>query len=239
MNRPCEWPVEDCPGGAEHGTCPDVDGELRTLADELAAQMLWAWTDRRYGLCERTVRPCDDRSVRCGCGSRRVSCGCTDIPELVLPGPVASVLDVWVDGVLLDDTAYRVDDYRWLVRTDGDAWPHCSDLLADPADAGSFVVTYLYGSAPPPGTGLITALFACELAKALCQDDSCRLPRRISSMTRQGVTITFDDLDDGRTGLPEVDMWVSAQRRPARRSSVWTPDLAVPRRTTWQAATSP
>lgn len=239
MSGPCDWPVEDCPGGGEHGSCPDVSDAIRELADDLAGQLLWAWTDRRFGLCERTVRPCDDRQVRCGCGSRRASCGCTDVPELVLSGPVASVTAVWVDGELLDETAYRVDDWRWLVRTDGGVWPSCSNLLADPDEAGSFVVTYQAGYPVPPGTGLITALLACELALALCQDDSCRLPRRIQSMTRQGVTISFSDLDDGRTGLPEVDMWVSAQRRPPRRATVWSPDVVVPRQTTWAAGTSP
>ena len=151
---------------------------------------------------------------------------------------LADGLRGWFRDVFAGKIKTRGDE--WLVRVDGGVWPRCSNLLADPTDVGSFVVTYQAGYPVPAGTGLITSLLACELALALCQADSCRLPRRVQSMTRQGVTISFSDLDDGRTGLPEVDMWVSAQRRPPRRATVWSPDVVVPRQTTWQAGgTSP
>ena len=60
----------------------------------------------------------------------------------------------------------------------------------------------------------------CELAKACYTDQACRLPQRVTSITREGVTLAmldpFEMLDKGRTGLFEVDLWLEAVNRAAR-----------------------
>jgi hypothetical protein len=176
-------------------------------------------------------------NVACGrCGN---SCDCGYTPSISLPGPIDSITEVVVNGVALPATAYRVDNYRHLLRIDGGDWPTCQDLSADSAagsasaSRGTWQVTYQRGSAVPAGGQVAAGLLACEFAKALVGDAGCKLPQRVQSITRQGVTVavldTFADLDKGRTGIWLIDSWVASIMKPAGRSRVYSPDLARPR----------
>jgi hypothetical protein len=132
---------------------------------------------------------------------------------------------------LLGVNDYRIDDYRYLVRTDGEAWPCCQDLLADPVnDDNTFSVSYTYGSAPPAAGVLAAADLACELAKS-CAGQECTLPSRVQSITRQGMSMVlldpFDFLERGKVGIYTVDLFLRAYnpsglRRPSR---VLSPDI--------------
>lgn len=195
-----------------------------------ASTLLWEATGGVFGPCPRSVLPCDESF--CGfCHNRLRDCGCRFVPEIRLDGPVHSVDDVVIDGVSLPNTSYRIDDYEWLIRLDGGRWPTNSD----PVDPDGFRVDYRLGIPPPAGTGLVTGILACELAKWLCDDDSCRLPRRATTVTRQGLTVT---LGSEGFGLPEVDLWVSNATKPPLAGAVHSPDIPHIRRVTWEA-TSP
>jgi hypothetical protein len=225
LMEPCGWVVADC-----DACSVEVTDEHKAIAVDL----LWRATYQRFGPCTITVRPCSDPSVVCGrCASACTSCGCRQLSEIVLPGPIHAITEVWVDGEVVDPTAYRVDDFAWLVRTEGGQWPRCGNLAAEPEEAGSFVITYELGLAPPPGAAETAAEVACELAQAYCNDKSCRLPKRIRQKTRQGVTVTFDDLAAGRFGIEVVDLWVDMINARRRRSRVYSPDLPTVRETTW------
>jgi hypothetical protein len=227
LTGPCGWEVADC----EACSVEETDTHK-----EIAVDLLWRATFQRFGPCEVTVRPCRDPAARCGrCASPCSACGCRSLPEIVLPGPIYSVSEVWVDGVVVDPSAYRVDDYNWLVRIDGGLWPRCGNLAAEPEEDGSFVVTYDLGAPPPAGAAETAAELACDLAKAYCNDKSCRLPKRIRQKTRQGVTVTFEDLAEGRFGIEVVDLWVDMVNSRRRRSRVYSPDLPKVRATTWTA----
>lgn len=144
-----------------------------------------------------------------------------------LPHPdVTGVESVVVDEVPFE--AWRLDG-AFLVRTDGRGWPLCRDRV---------VVTYLYGR-PPPDAGKWAAVeLAVELGRAACMDPdrACRLPMRLQSITRQGITAErIDDLpylDGGLTGLLGVDMWIKSVNPYGRTqaASVWSPDIARARR---------
>lgn len=179
-------------------------------------------------------------NLRCGaCGQVACSCdlGCAD---LVLPGPVASVTEVAINGEALPPGTYRVDQHRHLVRTDGGCWPPCQDLTADADADGAFVVRYVRGAPVPTGGQVAAGRLAIELAKAACDDGTCALPRRVQTITRQGVTIglldSFEDVDKGRTGIWLIDSWVAAANAaPPTPARVYSPDLPPRRvvRTTW------
>lgn len=253
---PCDWPVDGC------DDCDDyvgLDPQVQAMIDEVATGLLWARTGRVYGLCEVTVRPCRDdcataasgpwwpsradgewvnRSV-CGCPG---ACGCGSAPaQVTLPGPVAAIVDVVVDGVAIVSDGepagvVRVDNYRHVVREDGEAWPACVHM-GDPAPGG-WSITYLHGAPVPPAGAWAAGALACELAKA-CAGSPCRLPRNVTSVVRQGVTVTRSDLDAlvdaGRFGLYEVDLWV-ASAQPDVASHMLapsTPDITPPRWQTW------
>lgn len=253
---PCDWPLitAGCAGWA------DVDAEVKATATSVATEVLWALSGRRFGLCSLTVRPCR-RSCPDGydfwrllpylptlpygwlgvswCGCSGPGCSCSSrLCEVGLAGPVHGVTEVRVDGEVVPPAAYLVHDRRWLVRVDGDCWPECQDFTAADTEPGSFVVTYQRGIPVPVGGQLAAGQYACELAKAILADSTCRLPRRVQSVVRQGVQQTFLDpaqlAKDGMTGLPEVDQWlrvVNPNRLP-RDSVVWSPDLAGGRRRT-------
>jgi hypothetical protein len=108
----------------------------------------------------------------------------------------------------------------WLYRTDGYGWR-----------GRTTVITYRWGLAPPAMGVRECVVLALEFAKAVTGDAGCRLPKRVTSVSRQGVSMTMIDpqkfLDDGRTGLTDVDLWLASVNPKARpeRGSVWSPDL--------------
>lgn len=216
MSHPCEGWTPDS-GWIPDSGC-DCVPEPSTDQLEAAALILYALTGERFGLCETTVMPCVER--RC----QRLVCDCCRLEEVWLPGPVDSIIEVLIDGVVLDPTLYRVDDHRWLVRLDGEKWPVCPT---------PFEVTYLVGLPVPAGGEAMVAELACEIAKAACDDKTCRLPRRITALSRQGVSITFEHFT-GLTGLFEVDSWVDAVKRLGMTPRVSSVDLPKVRTVTWQ-----
>ena len=174
-----------------------------------------------------------------GCGTCGDVCSCSVMSSLVLPGPVASVSEVIIDGVVVDPTAYRVDNAKYLIRTDGGLWPVCQDMAAPSGSDGTWSVTYQYGIPVPYGGQLAAGVLACELAKAFCNDSSCALPQRLRTVTRQGVTVavidSFDDIDKGHTGIWAIDSWMSSVTRSPQPMGIRSPDYKGPRvrRTTW------
>lgn len=226
------------------------DGKLARAA-EAASGLLYVASGRQFpGVCTDTVHPCaggcsvqwlnypdgyepasrplplhgylplwagvglDGSTLRCGeqiyNAVRLPNVAVVDVTEIIINGDVvANVAD-----------AVRIVDDRWLLRASG-AWPCCADL----GDPTSFAVTYRWGAAPPAEALLAAEVLACELAKSWAKDTSCRLPKRLTQLVREGVSMTFLDpfefLDDGRFGIYEVDTFLSTYnpdglRRPAR-----------------------
>jgi len=169
-------------------------------------------------------------------------CSCRSVQQVRLPGPIAEPLEVLIDGVAVDLSAFRVDDWNILVRQDGGSFPICQDMGKPLGEEGTWGVTYLLGEEVPPGGSLVAGILACEYAKSLCNDQSCRLPRRVSSIQRQGMVIgildNFTNIKEGFTGIFEIDDWIMAQNKPRRRAVISSPDVRKPRITTWVHADS-
>lgn len=144
-----------------------------------------------------------------GCGCRAGDCACATLCEAILPGPVGDILEVWVYGVALSPTAYRVDNGTHLVRVDSGCWPGCQDMSQDAHGDDAFSVRYYRGAAPDGLALYVAGLLAVEYYKACISDKSCRLPARLQSVARQGVTyqVAFSDADG--TGIREVDDYVN------------------------------
>lgn len=150
---------------------------------------------------------------------------------VVLRGPVASVDEVLVGEDVIPASAYRVDVSQGaylLVRVDGQCWPACQDFTADEGEPGSFVVTYGLGRALPEALAIATAQLACEFAKSL-SGGACKLPAKMTRLSRQGVEVELEvpDSDDGKTGIREVDMVITALNPTKRQSPplLLSPDL--------------
>lgn len=167
------------------------------------------------------------------------SCSCGSLSEVTLPGyPVVSIDEVRVDGLVVAPSSYRVDDRRRLVgvrRLDGtlQTWPICQRLDLADTEPRTWSIAYSFGEAPPIGGIRSAATLACQLVLACAPDPKiagqCRLPKRVTSITRQNLTVAVLDpmslFADGLTGLAEVDLWVQSERRgnDDRRASVFDP----------------
>lgn len=229
----CAWPIDrTCLPIAESE--PDI--VQQSEAEDLAVHVLWALTGRQFGVCPVIARPCPSN---CGVsiypsgyaglpffpmwidgGWRNVGCGCGGTCSYQSPRvihlasriglPVQEVTEVVIAGELLDDSEYKLEgDMLYRIGAD---WP--SQDLSSPLDEpGTWSVTYTRGIPPPPGAGKLVGLLAAEFLAA-CNGGKCRLPRRVRSVTRQGVSMDMldptDILESGFTGIPEIDIFIRA-----------------------------
>lgn len=256
---PCLWDV-DAGCSAEWAT---FDPAVQTRATKWATEMLWMLSGRRFGTCPVTVRPCQGCSGQSwqtygvmyqdGVGGSWVpflmdgqwsNCGCVGThachpdSEVWLPGPVAAISEVTVDGVVVAADAYRVDDGNWLVRHDGGTWPRTQNLSRRAGAADTFVVTYLRGTPVPEAGKIAAGALAVEFARACAGAGACRLPREAQSIIRQGVELQLvsEDAADMLTGVTEADQWLRAVNpgKLRQRPMVASLDVTAPRITTWE-----
>lgn len=167
-------------------------------------------------------------------------CGCGCLSKVKLSGyPVREITEVKLDGVVLAPSGYRLDQHRYLIRTDDDLWPACQDLSKADTETGTWSITYTYGSDPPMLGRAAATQLACEFYKA-CNGDDCSLPEGTTRLVRQGVTIeklafaTFSIQQERgskrpvwRTGLPLVDAFLTAYNPHGmtRQPVFWAPGL--------------
>jgi len=242
---PCQaWPV--IWGNCDlTGISPAVTG----VAVQAATEILWAFSGRRYGTCQLTVRPCRREclgmpwgifsdglvlgswwqygtyprplffngvwyNLMCGNGCADGSCSCSFVSEAILPEPVVSVDSVKVDGVTLNPSAYRVDDFRKLVRLGSQEWPLCNDLTQDDTHVGTWSVTVTFGESVPVLGQLAMGELACQIARLIAGNEDCELPQPVQQLVRQGVTMNFLDpnkvFSDGKVGLYLSDLFISS-----------------------------
>ncbi|WP_353107830.1 hypothetical protein [Gordonia sp. (in: high G+C Gram-positive bacteria)] len=245
----CEWPVA-IPASLldEWNKATDEEREAATL---LAGRILWTLTGEVFGECTETVRPCfqpqpvgstysgggagavfwpgllngdPEASGPCGC---RAGCEEVAYDRVALPGAVASVTRVLVDGVEVPASAWRVENWRWLHRVDGGLWPTHQDLHAADDAPGAFTITYQRGVPVPADGQLAGGRLAVELLRGMSGGE-CALPAGVTSVSRQGVSVELADMREwftnGVTGVEPVDLWIMAvnpykSRRPASISS--------------------
>lgn len=222
--RPCQnacspWvEPEDLP--CEEGVAP----ELLEEAVAVATDILFEMSGRKYaGSCRDTVRLLRQT---CGC-SDRCSCHSDGLHRVTLGGyPVTSIIEVKVGGEVWDPSRYRVDDFRYLVRLPDQDGSKLSWPFSDEVD-----VTFTYGVGPASDGVRAAKTLACEFVKAWTNDSSCKLPSRVSSVSRQGVSMVvldpFEFFERNRTGLWQVDAFLAASNPNGtrRRAAVISPDI--------------
>ena len=183
---------------------------------------------------------------QCGCGWEPGLSGCSCAPiQAIKLGreEIDSIEEVIIDGVPLADTAYVVLERTWLVRIDGNSWPMRQDVTKPLTESNTWGVTFTYGNAPPALGVVAAASLACQFALGCTGSNLCLLPKRAQTLTRQGMTVAFldpfDFLNHGRTGVYEVDLFLSAMNpnNLQEQAMVFSPDYPgrTTVQTTWQA----
>lgn len=174
----------------------------------------------------------------CGC---RTDCGCTELQEVRLDGPVHDIVSVQIGTETLPAAAYRVDNGSRLVRVDGGEWPDCQTLDAACGEEGAFCVTYRTGL-PLDAAGLAAFdALVCHLIRGCSSGCGCDASTRqnLTRVQRQGVTLEMADpnvlFEQGRTGIRDVDLWLSLANpyRLTSKSRVLSIDAPRLRTTTW------
>lgn len=178
----------------------------------------------------------------CWCGFGTGCLSCRPDCQVYLDGPVNAIISVTQDGALVDPATYRVDNNTWLVRThdasDNDCWILRQDFNKGITAINTLQVVYQKGVPVPPALVRAGGELACEWAKA-CLGQACRLPQRVTSISRQGVTVSLADVDallmNNLTGIPTVDNIIHAFNpyHIQSRMQVVSPDIPQGRRTTW------
>lgn len=215
-------------------------------ACKAASYVLWAFSGRKYhGLrtvTERYECPCRSSDLPGfnifpyldGTGvvrnqmivDRLSSCGCAGTingqhTRLRLRGAPVRHVETVLDpsGEEIVKANYKIVNGRLL------------QLTGTNVDTCGLEITYTYGVNVPQAGRIAARKLADQLILAWSDSDDCELPARTTSISRQGLDITLldpqDFLNDGRTGVYEVDLFLRAAnpdkaRKPAK---VFSPDL--------------
>lgn len=245
-----------CSAWAEESDVPEairtelaLSGSQWQRALMVASEILWALSGRRwygFGCLEEAYLRSTPPRPGTGAWPYHESwgdCGCWLQADWINGYPVAAFLGRWphVEGVYAvklprdsvteitsvtingdSFTSYNLTRSGWLERVDGKSWDVCS---------GTTVITYRHGEPPPIGGVQAAVALGIELARDMFNLGKCKLPRRLTTVTRQGVTVdiadSLDILERGGTGLTSVDLWLRAVNPEARpqRAGVWSPDV--------------
>lgn len=192
----------------------DDEDLLDAIAD--ASTVLYYLTGRQFhGQRQATVRP------PCLPGACSCEFGCNLFQTNLGLWPVTELISVKYDGTTytgsdLTDT-FHVNNWRFLARNDGDRlvpgnqWAR-TDGDHDTLDDGYvFEVTFNYGLKIPSLLKRATRALACEwISQVAGLDGPCKLPERVTTVTRSGITMdvtsAIDMLQSGRTGIYQVDL---------------------------------
>lgn len=168
--------------------------------------------------------------VNCwACTCRTSECSCAALEEIRLPWlPVRDVLEVKIDGVVVDPSAYRVlPGTNRLVRIDGGRWPTCQSQALEDTETGTWSITFRHGMDLPSEAVPLVAGYACELVK-LCRGQDCGLPDGVRVIQRPGVTYAVIDpqkyREAGLTGYSPLDDWIMQLRggHARERPRLWS-----------------
>ena len=239
VDRTCA-PLPDLPDTPTEQEQAAYDAALasRNANEDVAVSVMWALSGRQFGGEPMMVRPSPRlgwpaplymharwssatdagwlpwQPVSCGCHGQ---CRWTAGTYVHLPGPVYPPTDddpiiVTIGGAVLEPDQYVLEG-DVLYRVGGKVWPG-QNLALPLGEPGTWSVQYRRGRPLPAGVDKLTGLLAKEFITA-CDGGGakCRLPRTVVSTTQRGVTHVFDPsklLAAGKTGLPEVDAWLSA-----------------------------
>lgn len=259
---------DDLGVGSDFALLDDAAYDASVILNELSGRQF-------PGDCVRTVRPCREGCgcwagwgygtgigpwPQWGWGYDSVTgywswidgdanrCGCGSDSQITLAGwPVGAILEVKIDGAVLDPAGYRLDERRKLVRLDTPAtaedpvvrnrWPRCQNITLPDTEPGTWSVTYQWGGGPPSLGRMAAAQLARELWKACQPGMTCALPSKVVKVVKQGVTYervttTANLFRTGATGLSLVDAFVATVNPTGkrRRNVVWTPDRPRPGR---------
>ena len=132
-----------------------------------------------------------------------------------------------LDGNIIEPSKYYLSDHSTILGVPGAGW-----------SPSQVEVTYTYGTPPPTAGRAAARVLATELVKLYEDDDTCALPQRVTSISRQGVSYTVldnqDFIDELKTGIYAIDLFLKTVNpdKARARARVFSPDQPRARRIT-------
>lgn len=132
-----------------------------------------------------------------------------------------------LDGNIIEPSKYYLSDHSTIFGIAGAGW-----------SPSQVEVTYTYGTPPPTAGRAAARVLATELVKLYENDDTCALPQRVTSISRQGVSYTVldnqDFIDELKTGIYAIDLFLKTVNpdKARARARVFSPDQPRARRIT-------
>lgn len=231
IEGPCGLTVDtSCVNAAEWDAANVTNRERALDSARLLLNMLTAGL---VANCPTLLRPCSESScVSAGnwhwSGNRWVpvineygrwvntsGCSCSGAcshdwaTSLRLPTLVAEIVEVTIDGAVLDPSAYRLSG-RTLLRVDGENWPDRQDMDALPGEPDTFTVEYRPGAPLGPMGEAALGRLVQEFLRS-CTGGKCALPVGVQNLSRQGAqySVESDPLSDMVLGIREVDFYTA------------------------------
>lgn len=215
--------------------CDLNEGEHGDLIESYindASDILYVLSGGRvFGRCTRTVYPFRDVN---SCGPRSLLWGGSllgvdswvdwdGIDSIPLRGPGTTIIEVTIDGEVIDPATYGLLNGNKLFRRGGAVWPNSNNVALADTEVGTFSITYRFGEAP----NLTKQRAGIELVCSMVKGDKNTLSRLrgIVSANIQGVSVTMADNEVDSLGLPEVSRFMDIYGNSGRGIvGVWAPE---------------
>lgn len=224
---------------------PDYEtSEYASQAVEAASYVMWALSGRKYSgtttVTERYVRFTPLLNTRLLQETALLNARINKSLEMIEPW-ISAETRIRLRGQPVHEIkavrsvtgqVFSQDDYYMVDRS---TLQFQTGVLVVPAD---IEITYTFGSNPPVLGKMAARRIAMEFIKLWEGDETCALPERVTSITRQGVSYTLldsqDFLQEMRLGIYEIDLFLKTTNpnKAQRRSKVFSPDLSRARRYT-------
>lgn len=135
--------------------------------------------------------------------------------------PIRNIIEIVENGVVLPPESYTIRERAFLRKRNGSVWSM--------SPTKELAVTYEYG-ANPPSIGIDEAIkLADQFMLYEMGSDECILPDNVTSVERQGVSISVinptDIIQSGFTGIRSVDMFIKTYNpdRARVKSKIYIP----------------
>lgn len=136
--------------------------------------------------------------------------------------PALKINSVSINGIVLDPTKYQLRNNAYIVQTNLLEW--------NISPISEVCVNYDWGLKPPAMGKLACTLLANELIKSYTMPSQCKLPERVTSVSRQQVSFSILDphtfLNEGKLGIYLVDAFIATSNpsRARKQPRVISPD---------------
>lgn len=136
--------------------------------------------------------------------------------------PVLKIYSITQNGSVLPSASYQIRNNAYITKADLSPW-----ILQTNSD---LCVDYNFGSKPPLAGKYAAIRLTNEFLLAIQDPDSCALPERVRSISRQGISIDMldpqDFITEGKTGIYEIDMFIRAANpsQSKKRPKIYSPD---------------